>query len=115
MRRLALMVLVLTLGGCADRLAERQAQLARLVGHSEADLLQAMGVPNRTYETGGDKFLAYTESRIVFVPSYPAGPPPWGYYAGAFPPQPLNLTCETTFMIAGGVVTSLTVRGNGCS
>jgi hypothetical protein len=104
------------LGGCVNQLAVRQAQLGQLVGAPEGVLVQQMGVPNRTYETGGVKYLAYVDRRVDFIPSapYPYGPPFWGWYGGGFPPQAVELVCETTFAVAHQVVQSFTLRGNAC-
>jgi hypothetical protein len=116
MRRVALLLLVGLTGGCVNQLAVRQAQLSQLVGRPETELIQQMGVPDKSYEAGGMKYLAYTESRVDLIPAmpYPYGPPFWGWYGGGFPPQAVNLTCETTFALAGGIVRSFTLRGNAC-
>lgn len=77
MRHLALIMLAGLLAGCVNQLAIRQARLAQLVGHSEGELVQQMGVPNRTYETEGVKYLAYDDSRTQVLsppPAYPYGP-----------------------------------------
>ena len=116
MRR-ALLVLALLLGGCVNQLAQREAFLQQFVGKPEAELVQQVGVPTRTYETGGVKYLAYTESRVDLIPATPGfgfGPPFWGWYGGGFPPQAVNLVCETTFAVSGGTVRSFTLRGNAC-
>lgn len=114
MCRFVLLVLAGLLAGCADRLAERQAELNAFVGRPETELLARMGVPNRTYETDGLKYLAYTESRVDIVPSLaqPVGPPAWVW--GQPPPRAVNLVCETTFTIAAGVVRAVSLRGNAC-
>lgn len=119
MRRLACAVLLLGLAGCADRLAERQAALNQLVGHPEAEILQAFGVPNRTYESDGVSYLAYSDSRVDLVPSaplypYPWGPPFYGFYGANAPPVAVVRNCETTFTIADHVVRAVTLRGNAC-
>ena len=47
-----------------------------------------MGVPSRSYETGGVKYLAYNEHRIDIVPAFPSYSPFFtGWYGGGFPPQ----------------------------
>ncbi len=117
MYRLVVILLAGLLTGCVDQLAARQARFAQFVGHSEADLVRQMGVPNRTYETEGVKFLAFVEGRVELLqplPAYPYGPPYWAWYGGGWPPQVVNLTCETTFAVAQGVVQSFTMRGNAC-
>jgi hypothetical protein len=118
MRRPVLLILTVLLAGCVNQLAQRQAFLNQLIGHPDSDLVQQLGVPTRTYETDGTKYLAYDESRVQLVPALPPyGPGPWwayGGYGGGFPPQVINLACETTFAVAGGVVKSYTLRGNAC-
>ena len=99
MRRLAVLALILALPACGpDRGAERRAFLASLVGRPEASAVQALGIPDRTYETGGVRFLAYDERRLAAVPG--------GTLVG---------DCEMTLVVAGGRVQSWTMRGNLCS
>jgi hypothetical protein len=118
MRRPVLLILILLLAGCANLLAQRQAFLNKFVGGPDSALVQQLGVPNRTYETGALKYLAYDESRVDIVPAVPPyGVGPWwayGAYGGGFPPQVVRLTCETTFAVTGGVVKSYTLHGNAC-
>jgi hypothetical protein len=114
MRRIVPFVLAGLLAGCTDQLAARQTYLSQLIGQPESAVVQAMGVPTRNFETGGVTYLAYNEHRIDFIP----GPPtfaPW-YYGGygAFPPQVVQLNCETTFEVADGKIRSFKLRGNAC-
>ncbi len=119
MRSLGLIAL-LVLGACANQALEaRRAQLAALVGQSEIELVRQMGVPTRTLTLNGEKFLAYDDRRIEFVPGFYGGPPwwgpgwgPWGW--GASPPMVIERGCETTFEISGGKVTSFSLRGPEC-
>jgi hypothetical protein len=118
MRPPILLLLAVILTGCGDQLAKREAFLNQFVGRPEQDLVQQLGVPARTYETGGAKYLAYDDSRIDIIPPLPpfAAGPWWVYgdYGGGFPPQVVTLVCETTFAIAGGTVKSYTLHGNAC-
>jgi hypothetical protein len=119
MRRVALILLAGLLAGCTNMLAVRQAQLNPLIGRTEGELVQQVGVPNRVYETGGIKYLAYVEGGIEVIPAlpaYPYGSPYWGgWYGGSnFPPQVVNTVCETTFAVVKGIVASYTLRGNAC-
>jgi hypothetical protein len=122
MRRFAILLIAVLTAGCTDYLALRQAQMQQFVGRPETDLIQSMGVPTRTYETGGMKFLAYEDRQIEIVPGSPFyyGPGPFpgfyngGFYGGGFPPEAVSLMCDTTFAVAGGVVRSFTLRGNAC-
>lgn len=118
MRRWVGLALAGVLIGCTNQLAIRQAQLQRFVGQSEALLVAQMGVPNRTYEVEGTKYLAYddAEQQVVSMPPpYPYGPPFWAWYGGGFPPQIVTYTCETTFAVSHGIVGSFILRGNGCA
>lgn len=105
----------LALAGCTNLLAERQAYLGQFVGQSESVLVQRMGVPTRSYETGGVKYLAYDERRIDIIPGAPTYAPFYlGWYGGGFPPQVIELNCETTFDVVAGTVQSFNLRGNAC-
>ncbi len=119
MRSLGLIAL-LVLGACANQALEaRRARLASLVGQSEIDLVRQMGVPTRTLTLNGEKFLAYDDRRIEFVPGFYGGPlgwgPGWGPWGwGPSPPMAIERGCETTFEISGGKVTSFSLRGPEC-
>ena len=115
MRHVHLLVLAGLAAGCTNQLAERQAYLSRFLGQPETTVVQQMGVPNRSYETGGLKFLAYDEHKLDIVPSFPTYNPFFtGWYGGGFPPQVIDLQCETTFEVADGTVRSFKLRGNAC-
>jgi len=117
MRPGVLIVLATLLAGCGNQLAQRQAYLNQFVGQPESAVVQQMGVPTRSFETGGVTYLAYTESRVDVIPGLPAygwGAPYWGWYGGGIPPQVVTLTCETTFAVSNGAVQSYTLRGNAC-
>lgn len=121
--RFAPLLALLLLAGCASQaLAERRAYLTSFVGGSEAALVRQMGVPTRTFEAGGEKFLAYDTRSVDVVPGfYPSpwfGPgfgPWWGYPYAWSPPAVIARTCETTFEIKAGKVASFSMRGDGCA
>jgi hypothetical protein len=115
MRRVAVLLVTGLLAGCVNQLAVREARLRQLVGQPEIVLVQQMGVPTRAYETDGVKYLAYVEQRLEVMPSFPSyGPYFMGWYGGGFPPQVLDLRCETTFEVSGGTVRGFNLRGNAC-
>jgi hypothetical protein len=115
MRCVVLVVLTALVAGCVDGLAARQAYLSRFVGQPEAALVEQMGVPTRSYETAGAKFLAYDEHRVDIIPGFPGyGPFFGGWYGGGLPPQIVDWQCETTFQVTDGTVRSFTLRGNAC-
>lgn len=111
LRRAALAACCVLPAACADDQAARIAALDRFVGQPEQTLLQTMGVPTRSYDADGVKYLAYDERRVEII----SGTPGVGVWrAGAMPPQRIELWCETTFQVAQGVVRSFTLRGNAC-
>ena len=123
--RLAPLLAIIALAGCAYDPAVRGARLQPFVGQPVAVLVANLGVPSRTYEAGGTQFLAYTERRVDYLPAFPAYGPgfgsPYGPYAyggyggyGAFPPQVIERVCETTFQVFQDRVQSFTFRGNSC-
>ena len=97
-------------------------RLSTYVGRSELDLVSALGVPTRSYETGGQKFLAYEEQRTVALPSaYPTGfvggPFGRGFYGGGYAAYGTSyapVQCDVTFALREGRVASFTYRGQGC-
>ncbi len=114
MRFAALFVLAVLLSGCVDTLQARITYMNQFVGRPETDLVMAMGVPTRSFESGGFRFLAYDEQRIdVFAPS-PYWGGFWGYGYGGFPAQVVTWSCETTVAVKDNIVQSFSVRGNGC-
>lgn len=117
MRTLALLALIVALSACTDYAAQRRAFLASLVGQPEATAVRALGVPTRTYQAGGTRFLAYDQQRTDVIPSGPffGG---WGYFGGGyyspFPPEIVLQSCETTLEVSGGVVRAWNLRGTLC-
>ncbi len=107
----------LLVAGCVDRLAQRQAELARWVGRPETELVSVMGAPARSYATEGIKVLTYEESRVDIIPGspfYQGYGPYWLGTSYALPPQAVNLRCDTNFTVADGVVKGFSLRGNAC-
>ena len=119
MTKPTLALLLCTLAGACATGPDRRLVLASLVGQSETEVVRQLGVPTRSYETGGRKFIAYDERRTDVVPPQPfiGG---FGYFGygygtfGAFPAQLVERGCETTFEVSGGRVVSWSLRGNAC-
>jgi hypothetical protein len=107
------------LAGCvAPGPSEREIALSSLVGQPESEAVKLLGVPSRSFETGGKRYLAYSESRLD---AYPGFVPYGGYYSryrgfygGLYGPQIVQRACETTLEIANGKVASFALRGNAC-
>jgi hypothetical protein len=112
---------LLFLTGCAYPSPQHVKALNAMIGKPEADLVRSYGVPTRSVETGGSKFLAYTKSRIESFPTgpyygygwHPYGWGGWGYPGWGYP-DIAQFDCETTFELQGGLVKSWNLRGNAC-
>jgi len=119
MRRSIVLAGLLLVAGCAYPGAQHAAALNALVGKTEADLVRTYGVPVRSVETGGSKFVEYSTHRIE---SFPEGPfwggygwaGRWGGWGGFGYPDIEQFDCNTTFELKDGVVKSWTLRGNAC-
>lgn len=121
------------LAGCAYPNPEHVRMLNTLVGKSETEVVRAQGVPTRTYETGGLKFLSYDMRHIESIPGAGfgyGGFGPYGYGGfgyggfgyggvgydgfGGFGPEIIQRDCDTTFELKASVVQSWKLRGNDC-
>ena len=118
---------ILLLGACATG-PSRSDVLNSMIGLPETEVVRQLGVPSRTYETGGHTFLAYIEQRAQVLDPVPAfyGSGFYGsgfYGAGfgpgfglgaAFPTEIIPRTCETTIDVVGGRMVTWSLRGNAC-
>ena len=114
---------LLALGGCTlPSTAGFDSRMAALVGRPEAEVVAALGVPVRTYDAGGQRFLQYEDRRIVSYPGsyplggYPLGPYRYGYLGGfgGFPPSIESRECSLTIALRNGRVEGFTRRGDDC-
>lgn len=107
--------LLLALAGCATG-PDLGTRLAATIGQGEGELVSAFGVPTRTYEADGRKFLQYEERRTQAVASDPYFSRFPGRFGPVFSPYPAFVvrSCDITFTLAGGKVASFSFRGEGC-
>ncbi len=114
--RVLILLAVLVLAASADpaAIARHQARLNAFIGESETDLVRQLGVPSRSFDSDGHRFLAYSTSQVDIWP----GPPLIGFgrygYGGGFPPQVVQWRCDTTFELVDGHVVTWKQRGNNC-
>jgi hypothetical protein len=111
----ALMLLPL-LAACAvgPTLSQR---LATFIGRGEGDLVAELGVPVRSYETEGRRFLQFERERTVAVsqPDPFFYPGPYRYRPWIAPPQAYaQVRCEITFALRDRRVESFTLNGQAC-
>ena len=95
----------------------RQEELQPLVGQSETDLVRRMGIPTRSFDVDGHRFLAYLERQVTVLPGQGPWEPfwsGWGYHGPDIAPAIVDRVCETTFEVTAGRVQSYQLRGNAC-
>ena len=115
----------LSLSACATREGFVARQTA-LVGHSEAELVATLGVPARTYDVEGRRFLQYEDRRLAsYGGAYPYGAFGYGFgrrgfgtglglgFGGGYPLVETR-GCDTTFELHSGRVVGFGARGNAC-
>ena len=115
-----LAVVVLALAGCATT-ANYEKMLNGWVGAEEIDLMRKWGAPDKTYETGGTKFLTYVSSGNVYVPGVAPtyqttviGNTVYTNRVGGSPAQNIGLRCTTTFEVRNNKIQSWQADGNYC-
>jgi hypothetical protein len=135
-KKLVPLLALLALGGCAYQTeAQINARMAAHIGQSETDLVRDMGVPNRTYASGGHHFLAYMTGHQEIesfndggfgYPGWGWGWGGWGYggggwgggwggWGGGFGSATVtNYGCQTTFEVDAGRVIGFKRHGNAC-
>ncbi|MFT8243747.1 hypothetical protein [Roseomonas sp. BN140053] len=128
--RYALLALPLLAAACAAPGPTLDQRLATFVGRPEAELVAELGVPVRTYETGGRKFLEFQNQRTVAVAGDPLiggfygtgfygggfyGPRGIGLGYGSFGTSYVAVGCNVTFALRDARVESFTFRGQGCA
>jgi hypothetical protein len=108
------------LAGCAST-PDRRAQLDPLVGQSETDAVRALGVPDRSFEANGHKFLAFVDRRVdsyggigVFAGYGRVPGSSFGRMGFDAPSEIMQRVCETTLELVDGRVSGYVLRGNAC-
>jgi hypothetical protein len=111
------LLLPLLLAACAQG-PGLQERLSVWIGRGEGDLVAEFGVPVRTYEVEGRRFLQFEQRRTVAVaqPGFDRSFGPWGPRWGGWPQPPAFAVvgCDLTFALREGRVESFTFRGQGC-
>ena len=116
-------VAMLSVAACSNQ-PNRTAVLNGLIGQDETAVVRTLGVPSRTYDTPGHRFLAYAQRSVDYIPGGPffggyGFGPGFGYGfgglgVGGFPPEVIDRQCETTFDLVNGRAQSWSLRGNAC-
>ncbi len=110
--RAAWLGLPLLIAACATgpTLAQR---LSVFIGLPEVDLVAGLGVPLRSFDGDGRRFLEFEQRRLLSVPEPYVGGfgRRGGFYGGT---TYTNVTCSITFALRDGRAESFTFRGDGC-
>jgi hypothetical protein len=120
MKLATVLLSIVLLSGCAT-IGKYNKKLESSIGSTELNLINAWGVPQNVYETGGSKFFVYVSSGTTYFsgtnPSYTTSAT--GNTISTTPTQgrtgmAVNQGCETTFEISDDRVRSWRWQGNNC-
>lgn len=99
MKFLFILFLTLILSACATATPDKyRAKLQNFIDKPESELIEKLGVPSKTYESGGNKYLTYASSRYILLDR------DFG----------ITMTCTTTFTITNDIVKKYSFEGNDC-
>ncbi|WP_156176651.1 hypothetical protein [Kiloniella spongiae] len=109
------------LTGCATQAKYKQI-VNSWIDYSESSLISEWGPPISTYESGGYKYLTYSNNRNLHLPgtspSYQTtliGSTAYTTPIGGSAPVNLALHCQTTFQVDNrGIIKSARWQGNNC-
>jgi len=125
MKRLCVMLVVLTLAACASEANYRETVDA-WVGKTESELVASeWGDPQRTYDLeGGTRILSYTKTQASGGALFPMMGIGIGSGGGGGIGIGASTTtgaggggrfCETNFTVDDGVITDVSFQGDGCT
>ncbi len=115
------LLFVAALAGCATTEGYKQ-MLDSWLGAPEVALIRQWGPPLRSYDSGGSRFLTYSEERNMVIPgtapTYKTsfiGNTAYTTTTGGTPATSVTYGCETTFEIEDGRVVAWRAQGNDCT
>lgn len=122
MRLIFLLGLFIFVIGCSSTPTPTQENYVKYLntwlGQSESKLINEIGVPTSHYELGNKQYILYSRSNTVYLPG--SNPSYYSYGSGYSHPiggstsKMLTFSCDTTFVVEGGIVSSWKIKGNGC-
>jgi hypothetical protein len=120
MRNLSALAVAALLAGCADRGPSYFDQLNMLVGRPEVEAVQALGAPDRVFDSDGARFLGWTSIRTRVIPGayWPGGFGGFhgrrGGFGGGYwePDRYVQAQCLTTATIRDGRVQGFSLNGD---
>ncbi len=116
---IALISLLLLLGCRSERQFQQAAE--SWIGRSEGELIQSLGVPDRSHKYGASTYLEYHYGSSVEMPGLPPAYTATvigdSIYVDSIPGSPaytVSEHCALTFQMRAGKVYDYSYRGNGC-
>ena len=120
MKIISAIMLALVMAGCATT-EQFETNLNSLVGQPETVLISQWGPPQNFYETGGVKFLSWSNQRNIPIagtaPTYNrscVGTNCTTISYGGSPGYNLNMHCTVVMTVQNGKVTNWRYQGNDC-
>lgn len=115
---------IIFLAGCATQ-ANYEKVVDSWIGASESDLVRSWGIPANSFNSGGSKFIQYSNARNVTIPgtapTYNTNCYDTGYSTSCYTNEVggtnasnYTASCETTFEIKNEKVVNWSFRGNDC-
>lgn len=95
-----LLTVAVLLAGCATT-GGYERKVASFHGVTEVDLIRVLGTPQQVYDAGERRFITYSSSRFVMVPT-------------AYGNMGNTRSCQTTFELDKGIVVGSSWKGNDC-
>lgn len=116
----AFAALVMLAAGCATT-GHYERSLNAMIGLPEAQLVQQLGKPSRSYESGGFRYLVYERRDTVYVAGRATGFQTVGQgvdtrqvATGGTPETAIPVQCTTTFELQEAKVVAWDHKGNHC-
>ena len=119
---LLVITVAIALSGCLPTTEGYSQMVNSWVGAPESALLAQVGPPNRSYESGGLKYLTYEASSVAYMP--PVAPTyqttvignmAYTNAYGGSPGYAIPLSCQTTFLVQKQIIRSVSFKGNDCT
>jgi hypothetical protein len=106
----------LLLNSCSTRIDwPRRQALDSLVGHSQGEVVEALGPASRSVVGGPVSFLTYDYDHVEFVPGQPGQREPYSEDLWLRTPSLIAGHCSTTFKLIDDKVVGWSLDGNDCT
>ncbi len=122
LRLTALAAPLIALASCVPTVEGYQQLVNSWKGGTEQQLITKWGVPDKSFRSGGNHYISYVQRGNVYVPgtqpTYTTtvyGNTAYTNSYGGTPGRNIATYCETTFVLANGLIKDVTFKGNNCT